>query len=94
MAITNQQIADLIQQSIDVFDRRLGQLVESFENVTASDRVEHGDFRRAINALATSTKLLQAGQQRHDDNWRQARYVVVAALVIPIVTAIVALVLK
>lgn len=94
MAITNQQIADLIQQSIEVFDRRLGQLVESFDKVTASDRVEHGDFRQAINKLATTTKLLQAGQSRHDDNWKQARYILIAAILIPVITAVVALVLK
>lgn len=94
MGITNQQIVDVIQQSIKTFDRRLGQLIESFDKITASDRVDHADFREAISDLVTTTKLLQAGQKRHDDNWKQARYVVVVVIIIPIVTQIVTLALK
>jgi hypothetical protein len=66
-----------------------------------ADRSNHVEFRAAVSDLTTCVKVLQERQsqqqreiERHDRNWVKFWGIIVAVVIIPIGTAIVALVTK
>jgi len=115
MGITNQQIAESVQDAIrqmgetvdhamteiakiaqafsEAQDRRAEIYERTMAKLSAENRADHEEFRKAIAEMSVCVQLLQANQARHDDNWKRAWAILLAVIIIPVGAAIVSLVL-
>ena len=82
MAVTNADIRDLWEKSIQAQTNATQMFTATVDRFIEHDRENHREFREALTRL-------QAEQEHHGDFIRQARFILVAALILPILTEII-----
>ena len=83
MAITNQQIADWLKENCEAQRNSTQMFTATVDRFIEHDRENHKEFRTAITQL-------QSELAHHGEFIKQARMILVAAVVLPVLTQIVA----
>lgn len=105
MGVTNQQIADLLEQvikSVAEYGERQGQRAEAeraafratIDKLVEHDTQNHDEFRGAIARLTTAIELLQQEQSRHCRNWSMLWKLLAVPTFGGVIAALLALILR
>lgn len=87
MPVTNQQIAELIGQAIEMMERVI-------EQWTVSNMAEHSDFRRALTEISETLVLMRERQEQQAKSWQMLIKILVVPALSGVVVAVLALVFK
>jgi hypothetical protein len=94
MAITNQQIADLVEKVVEIHGETVKILVASIDAAATRDARNHDEFRSATVELAKAVALLQERQNRHAKNWDQLWKVGIVPVLGSVILLVLSLVLN